>query len=578
MTAKVLIYVEPHPLRNTFMEFCSAGIFMANVFGHERLAGAEHRVFGNRYVLAEIGKHVRIEKFIYPSDAESRTIDSYLEEWNEESINDRTELVNGVGPLSEFYYDILLRIKEGYDFSHVFLWSENGAVRRFCKDHDVSVFHMELGPTRPPFYPTVYIDPLGTNGNTSVSQASLSMLGEVDTSPIETWLALDGGDHGKDPGVKELLTTFSDSGFSELPEEEYVVVALQLADDLNTISHSRFASPREFLEFILPEMERLRLKVFIKGHPAVEYRPYNLVQEVDALTYAINNFTNVEIVDRETSADKFVPLCANAKAVLSINSSVSFESWLIGTPGLTYGKAAYDVNGIFEKKSIEFLRSGHVDFEGIEKVFSFLFDCYFIPYRSERVASFVAELLTRFSGFSVSGEPFIEWLARRDSAEPAALDETRRLLKRMTVLKGLAERTYKERLMVMGNIDLFNKEKVGGAFSVNIRGWLADFGVARRKNKAEEIGLLYRDELVGISPFLPRTDVVEHFPGVNSSCGFAFSVRLPSDFKPRHLRLVVLGEDCAYTARLAGLEIRRKFRFLANRLLSVDRERQFRRS
>lgn len=165
MTARVLFYADPHPIRNGFFEFNEAAHRMHAMASEAAFAEIDWRLFSNQYILGDVATKGDAARLIWPTTEESECISSFLQEWNQEAIAARTDLVRGEGPAADFYRAVLGRIKDEFDFTHVVLWSENGAVRRFAAGAGVGVIHAELGPIRSPFKKTIYFDPFGTNAN-----------------------------------------------------------------------------------------------------------------------------------------------------------------------------------------------------------------------------------------------------------------------------------------------------------------------------------------------------------------------------------------------------------------------------
>src|SRR5690606_2619621 len=83
--------------------------------------------------------------------------------------------------------------------------------------------------------------------------------------------------------------------------------------------------------------------------------------ETKALKFAEKFQDHVTILERNMPHSEFIPILQNAKVVLSINSSVSFEAWLLGVPGLVLGKASFDPNGSLLKSSRDFFQTGVVE-------------------------------------------------------------------------------------------------------------------------------------------------------------------------------------------------------------------------
>src|ERR1700712_3305131 len=187
---KILLYVEPHPIRDSFEEFSGIGTFLTEAFlNAKRTAPLDIRVFSNNAVIDIICNKIPNASMICerPSGIESKQIEDFKTAWNKDNIDTWIDLTNATGLATPLYTGILERLHKKYQFDAVVLWSENGAVRKFCEEHSLIALHGELGPTRPPFEETMYFDPSGTNGNASARNVNLSEL-NLKALPPETWL------------------------------------------------------------------------------------------------------------------------------------------------------------------------------------------------------------------------------------------------------------------------------------------------------------------------------------------------------------------------------------------------------
>lgn len=457
---KVLFYVEPHPIRNLFTEFITPAEIFIDAALHDNFSGIEWRMFSNDFLLNLITeKHlmrfqdvlstekdleVRVideedeeevefklntvlrgfkENLIYPEEEDSVKIHSFLSEWNENQIILRNDLVAGIGEITEYYEQLLEKIYQDYKFTHVVLWSENGAVRNFCENFNIQPIHMELGPTRRPFQDTILIDTSGTNGNASFCKEDISnkkfcvasslwasdLFNDDYASVHEMFLTPAGPISAVNAhGSLSLLTgtELEDDIRAEINRQaefvdNYVVICLQLADDLNTLNHSHYSDPKHFLSEIIPKLIGLGYKVLIKRHPGARGRIFNLIKENEAIDFAIKISKNVYVLNAETSQRDFILLTKNAIAVISINSSVSCESWIVGVPGLITGKAAYDIKDKLQKLTSDFLNGGNLIkdkkyLDEIRDVIGYGLNNYFIPRNSYVISSSLAKVINDF--------------------------------------------------------------------------------------------------------------------------------------------------------------------------------------
>jgi hypothetical protein len=387
---RVLVYIEPHPVRNYYEEFYDVGLLLCEAMYRLGLeSGYEFRYLSNDAVIDRmITEKAHLSHLsMRMTSVENSILDSYFGQWGTKTISDWLSIVRGEGDIADFYISALKRTRTEYNFDAVLLWSDNGAVRRFCEAENIVVMHTELGPTRTPFPKTIYFDPMGTNGAASVLKAPLSQLEPEITIPRETWVTRHGkswNDEKKVGLIDVGLTLDSDSTLPLSHLEPYIFIPLQLADDLNTQLYSQLKTPVEFLEHVIPQALKLGLKVVIKGHPAAAGRPFNLIAETKALKTAANYGEDVIILPRSTSPFDSIKAMSQAVAVCTINSSVGFEALLLGKKTILLGDAAFDVGGKLniglKPLSISLLADN--DDAHLDKLTSFLLNHYLHPIES----------------------------------------------------------------------------------------------------------------------------------------------------------------------------------------------------
>lgn len=151
ITKKLLIYLDPHPIRNIFTEFYNSEIRkLLPAIIRYMPEDYDVRIFSNNLTINEIAAAYPelCPALIRPFPLEDRKILSYFHQWDEKSISERSSLVLGLGEISEFYMGILERIhSDVFDFNCILIWSDNGAVKKFAKDNDIVLLCAESGPT-----------------------------------------------------------------------------------------------------------------------------------------------------------------------------------------------------------------------------------------------------------------------------------------------------------------------------------------------------------------------------------------------------------------------------------------------
>ncbi|OWU82265.1 hypothetical protein ATO6_22760 [Oceanicola sp. 22II-s10i] len=357
----VLYWVEPCPIRNTYTEHVHPTRMIGPVLHRLAEAGKiDLRMFCNTEAAAQI----RAENAVYaphvctPTDAESEGITRNFRRWDDDTIAQWLKLVRGDGRITAFYRAILERLHAEAPIDVILLWSENGAVRSFAAAEGIGVLHGELGPTRAPFPATFYFDTDGTNGNAAIRAQVRHRLeaGDADTDPpvaAQSWLAWcerQPGDETRTPSLLDIPLTYQPAAAGLLPDRPYVYIPLQLADDLNTLMHSGFDSPLAFLDDTMRMVSDMGYTAVIKGHPGATSRHYNLRREVEALDHAATHWPEAVILPRSAAAALSVHAMARARYTITINSSVGFESMVLGVPVIARGQAIYDGGGWLQER------------------------------------------------------------------------------------------------------------------------------------------------------------------------------------------------------------------------------------
>lgn len=349
---RILIWVEPHPIRNLFDSFTKSVIFLADALRAGFDGAVDVRLSASDIACASIlSLRPDLEPLMVAlTPAENETVHANFRRWDDAAIDDWVAIVRGERQnpaLFDFYRSIVDRLLDETPFDLVMTWSDNRLVRGAVEARGIPVLSGELGPTRGSFGETFYVDPSGTNGFAAIRDFPMALAEGYEALSPETWPAMarasvSGLDNGSEPGVME-LARYPGEEFS-LPAEPYVFVPLQLADDLNTLLHSPFRSPLAFLEHVIPLCRAAGYAVVVKGHPGVSggQRPQNLVAEQKALTYAAS-VAGVHILPRSAPPSATIPVVGNASAVLTINSSMGFEALLLGRTVATFGDAAFDI-------------------------------------------------------------------------------------------------------------------------------------------------------------------------------------------------------------------------------------------
>lgn len=311
------------------------------------------RLLVNRHVGEEMAVHYPDSwpHFICPSTAFSRRIDEALVDWASAGLDTWAGLLTGTGPICALYEELLDDVKQHiYDFDTILLWGDNGAVRRFAARHHIQVIHMELGPTRIPFKQTVMFDPEGTNGNASLNQlhiADIRAAFDQPPLPADAWRVMMGG--GARPVSGGLIRLGLGAGNQKRPGErrkKSILIPLQLSDDANVILHSPYKSPLAMLQALLPKLQDKGAQVLVKPHPAATHRPLNVTAQDKALRFA-RTFSNVTIMGSDITSDDAPTLFRQVDGIVTLNSSIGFESLLFNKKLCVIGESPFKIKGVF---------------------------------------------------------------------------------------------------------------------------------------------------------------------------------------------------------------------------------------
>lgn len=184
------------------------------------------------------------------------------------------------------------------------------------------------------FFPkTLQIDPNGLNAANSVPRtAEFYMNSETDFT-----------ENGLPATVNNRKSKTEYDGQVNL-KPGYVFVPFQVPSDMQVTVHSRWIRDMEmFLDAVLEAADRNPEDTFvIKEHPSFKRSVKGLREPHPRVVFANDNITS--------------ELIQNARAVLTLNSTVGIEALLFDRPVITLGDACYNIDGlVFHAESPESL-------------------------------------------------------------------------------------------------------------------------------------------------------------------------------------------------------------------------------
>lgn len=545
----LLYYLEPHPYRNTFTEHLGAlAVLEPALINAVDRKDVNLRIFANAEAVdAIVVKTPLLAPLLQrPTGRETRRMKAMHDRWGPATIARWLNLVRGEGEITDFYDAILERLHAEEPIDAILCWSENGAVRRFAARHGLPVIHGELGPTRSPFPETVYFDTAGTNGNAALRGAARTALDTAEAAGTLGDLGLAQGclpaaeTHNPAPEtaptVIDLCATWTPDAAAWVPDGPYIYVALQLADDLNTLLHSRFDTPEAFLRHIVPEAKARGYAVVVKGHPGAADRPFNLTRELEALDWLETEHPDVRILPRGTGARVSNHVIGHASYVACINSSLGFEAMILGVPPLVLGEAAYDADGWLQER-IAFLPAGTPrPFAPVmDALVSLMMRDHLMPRAALSDPAALAGLLARLTDLDPGApRPGIRRALRTISGPR----EVRIEEGQVTVSPGTDEEFI---LPVDDGFLGYTDGITSGANGDVLRGWAID---TRHGRAVRAIWVVVDDRLFSEHRVaVARRDVVSAMPGYPLSPLVGFAFALPAGVPVERVRLLFLSYD-----------------------------------
>ncbi|WP_237057885.1 capsular polysaccharide export protein, LipB/KpsS family [Microbulbifer sediminum] len=416
----ILFYAEPLPIRNSFHQHSAVASKFADIIENNLDYILEKKIkvkiLANQHVHNELlEKRPVVRPALHVLDPEiDSTIEDMLVDWRAKGIEIWKDLMRGKGEFSKFTDKLLTDVKtKSFDFDVLICWGQNGALEKFCKKNKVVLLHMELGSIRSPFPEYLILDPRGVNGNASPLKLTIKDIKRfsepLDPHFARLLLSIDSQNQAEtrtpfDAGKR----VFKDGAI--LNAEKVALLPLQLYDDANILLYSPFETPLDFLKKTVQLLLDGGYHVVVKTHPAAKLRPVNYLHQTKCIEYA-KSLPNVTILDEGVSSLENLELINSVDLVVTINSSLGFESLLLGKVVCVLGDAMYKVKGVFP--TLECVLSDRFDLSAyknnIEYLVGFILRNYFLSPESVYSQKFFkrVELLTLTSAKSFSVPDFI---------------------------------------------------------------------------------------------------------------------------------------------------------------------------
>lgn len=348
---RVLLYVEPHPIRNTFVHFNDvARRFLPLLVANNDL---DIRMFSGAKTLEKVGvdKIAPYEDRIIRATSEEESVfEHYMFDWNQNGISLWEDLLRGRGEVTDSYISVLRRIWRSFPFDIIVHWGENGAITRFLEERPVTRIAMELGCTRIPFFDSIVLDPFGTNGASVTPKLSVADLREIvgghAMSSHEAILAYS----------QNLETLPYEQQFSMLPAHlssrlfnraKLAFFPLQLYDDANLVRFSPYDTLVDVVLDVVPKLAERGYTVVIKPHPASKQRPSAAVANALAQAALQKWSDHVVWLEGQDQSYSNTQIIRISDLVVTVNSSVGFEALYFEKPVVVLGDAIYKPKDLF---------------------------------------------------------------------------------------------------------------------------------------------------------------------------------------------------------------------------------------
>lgn len=371
---KILLYIEPHPIRNSKTHFDGIAREFLPLLAANR-PDFDVRMFASEATFSVLGDEAKphAARLLHATSDEEAMFGRYMQPWDTEGIPVWLDLMSGTGTVTDGYLALLRRLWRRFPFDVIVHWGENGAITRFVEETPVTRIAMELGCTRPPFMNSVVMDPHGTNGSAIVPKLTVAELrdivGEVPMSSAEALFA-----------YSQTLEALSyEEQFRPLPgdlaerlskADRVAFLPLQLYDDANLLRFSPYLTVEDVVLDAVPKLVEHGYTVLIKPHPASRHRPGgNLANAIARRSLQPWQDRLIWCADQGLSYDN-ARLMEVSDLVVTVNSSVGFEALYFDKPVVVLGDAVYKPKDLFP--SLEQYLSGKFDASAYQEGIGYL--------------------------------------------------------------------------------------------------------------------------------------------------------------------------------------------------------------
>ncbi|MCC9055309.1 hypothetical protein LOK55_13710 [Microbacterium sp. F2E] len=350
---RVLIYIEPHPIRGSQTMFNDVARRFLPLL-ESATPDFDIRMYATSALVGAVGKDAVAgvaKRVIRATPEEEAHFETRLVDWETDGVPAWLSLMAG-GEVADEYVGVLRRIWSMFPYDVIIHWGENGAVTRFLEERPVTRIAMELGCTRPPFLPTVVLDPFGTNGSAVVPKLSVDDLRAiVGNNPMSAAEAVYGYSANLEAIPYEQQYSPLEAGDLTTrilgADRKIAFLPLQLHDDANLLRFSPYDTVEDVVLDAVPKLANAGYLTVIKTHPGAKSRLQSRAAFALARA-ALRPWSDAVVwVDSLSTSYTNAQLTALADLVVTVNSSVGFEALYFDKVVSVLGDAVYKPTGLF---------------------------------------------------------------------------------------------------------------------------------------------------------------------------------------------------------------------------------------
>jgi hypothetical protein len=332
---KILIYIEPHPIRNNLLEYSNVAKVFADMLlqaDSNNLPSYELKIFCNPLIydkLIDKRSSKILNSFLFkPNDETWNRILAFYDKWDEAAIKTWSDLYKGIGPASFFYEEIIRDLVKLNNFDTIITWGQNGAVKNISKDLPLNHVIMELGPFRSPICNTIQMQVRNVYGNYE----------NIDLKKIPDRINTINKMHKIYESFSNLLSFKIKilNYFLQKNIGKNILIPLQLRDDSNIVNDSEYDSMLDFLEELLPQLKKYT--IYIKPHPNYKSRSVNRKDHTACNKYC-KQFRNVFWMDQFKLSKYNNQIVNGFDFILSVNSSIIYDGIIANKRVVVFGKS-----------------------------------------------------------------------------------------------------------------------------------------------------------------------------------------------------------------------------------------------